>query len=82
MVVASGEDAQVVGGGDSSGIRWLAVPESESIFCDSGLVDIISTFCANQETFVADSHVEYCGGTLEDIGEETRVDVRLLVVQI
>lgn len=31
---------------------------------------------------MADCHVENSGWALEDIGEETSVDVRLLVVQI
>ena len=82
MVVAGGEDTQIVGGSDSSGVRWLTIACSKSVFCDGSLSNIVSSFCANKEAFVTEGSIEGGGGALEDIGEETCVDVGLLVVEV
>lgn len=82
MVVARGEDGQVVGGGDGSGIGALAVTGCESILGDRGLADIISTFCADEETLMAESQVEACSWALQEVGEQPGVDVGLLVEEV
>ena len=83
MVVACGEDAQIVGGLDRSCVRAGAVASCDSVLCDRGLIDIVATFCTNEETLVAERHVD--GGdraALEEVDEGADVDVGLLVVQI
>lgn len=82
VVVTGGKDAQIVGGGDGCGIGWLTVACGKSILGDGSLSNIISSFCADQETFMAESSVKSCDWALEEIGEETSVNVRLLVVEV
>ena len=82
VVVACGEDAQVVCGLDSGGVGTLAVTGGERVLGDGGLTNIVSTFCTDQETLMAECDVEVCGGALEEVGEKTSVDVWLLVVEV
>ena len=82
MIVAGREDGQVVGGRDSGGVGTLAVSCCKSILCDGGLANIVSTFCANEETFVTESDVHGGGRSLEEVGEQTGVDVGLLVEEV
>jgi hypothetical protein len=82
VVVACAEDGEVVGSSDSSAVLRLRVRSSKRILCDRGFAHIIPGLCTNEETLVADGSVEGCSGTLEDIGEQTCLDVLLLVDQV
>ena len=82
MVVAGGEDAEIVACGNRSGVRRLRVTRGERVLGDSGLRDVVSTFSTDDESFVSDGHVECCGGAFEEVGEQSGVDVGLLVVQV
>lgn len=82
MVVAGGEDAQVVGRSNGSGVGWLRVSGSQSISCDSSLSNIVSTFGTNDETLVANGCIEGSNRSLEQIGEETGMERWLLVEEV
>lgn len=82
MVVAGGKDAQVVGGGDGSGVGALAVAGGESVLGDGGLADIVASLGTDEEALVAQGDVEGGGGALEEVGEQAGVDVGLLVQQV
>ena len=81
MVVARGDDAQVIRGGNGGGVRWLAVSDCKSVFGNGGFANIVACFAANEEAFVADGSIEGCSRALVG-AEEASVDVGLLVVEI
>lgn len=82
VVVASGEDAQVVGGGDGGRVGSLAVAGGEGVFGDGGLSDIVAALSTDEETLVAEGDIEGGGRALEEVGEQAGVDVGLLVQQV
>lgn len=53
VVVAGGEDAEVVGGGDGGSVGALAVAGGEGVFGDGGLADIVASLSADEESLVA-----------------------------
>ena len=82
MIVAGGEDAQVVGGCDSCGVAPLAVSCCETVLGDSCFLDVVAAFCADKEAFVAEGHVDGRDGAFEEVDEGADVDVGLLVVEV
>lgn len=82
VVVARAEDAQVVRRGDGGGVAALRVSCGESVAGDGGLADIVTSFCADEETLMAERDVESGGWALEQVGEQACVDVGLLVEQV
>lgn len=82
MVIAGGEDAQVVGGGDGGGIRALAVARGEGVFGDGSLADIVASLGSDEETLMAQGDVESGSGALEEVGEQAGVDVGLFVQEV
>lgn len=82
VVIAGGEDAQVVGGGDGGGIRALAVARGEGVFGDGSLADIVAALGSDEETLMAQGDVEGGGGALEEVGEQAGVDVGLFVQEV
>lgn len=82
MVVASSEEAEVVGGGDGSRVLWERVGDGSGVLGDGGLLDVITTLGTNQETLMAENGVEVGGGALQEVEEGTAVDVWLLEVEV
>ena len=82
MVVACGEDGQLVRRRNGRGIASLAVACREAVFRDSCLLDIVAAFSANKEAFVAESQVDSCDGAFEEVDKGSDMDVGLLVVEV
>lgn len=82
MVVAGGEEGQVVAGGDGSGVLGNAVADGSRVLGDGGLVDVVATLSTDEEALVAENGVEVGGGAVQEIEEGTGVQVGLLEVQV
>ena len=83
MVVRSREDAQVVGGGDGSGVNTgQLVANGGRVASDGSLLDIVAGLSTGEETLVAESDIDGGGGTLQEVEESTSVNVGLLEVDI
>lgn len=82
MVVAGGEERQVVAGGDGSGVLGNAVTDGGGVLGDGGLVDVVTTLGTDEEALVAENGVEVGGGAVKQIEEGTGVQVGLLEVQV
>lgn len=82
VVVAGGEDGQVVGSGDGSRVLGNAVADGSGVLGDGGLLDVIATLSTDKEALVAENSVEVGGGAVEEIEESTSVHVGLLEVEV
>lgn len=82
MVVASGEDAQVVASGDGSSVLGNAVADGSGVLGDGGLLDVVATLSTDKETLVAENSVEVGGRAVEEVEEGTSVQVGLLEVEV
>lgn len=82
MVIARREDAQVVRRRNGCRIASLAVAGREAVFRHGCFLDIIPTFRADQESFVAEGQVYGRDRALEEVDEGADVDVGLLVVEV
>lgn len=82
MVVAGGEQRQVVAGGDGSRVLGNAVADGSRVLGDGGLGDIVATLGTNQEALVAEDGVEVGGGAVQEVEEGTGVQVGLLEVEV
>lgn len=82
MVIACGEDAQVVRGRDRRRIAALAIPSRKSVLGNGGFSDIVATLRADEETLVAQCDIEGRGRAFKDVGEQAGVDVGLLVQDV
>lgn len=82
MVVAGGEEAQVVASGDGSGVLGNAVADSGGVLGDGSLLDIVATLSTDEEALVAEDSVEVGGGAAQQIKEGTSVQVGLLEEEV
>lgn len=82
VVVGSGEDAALVGGGDGSGPGGLLETNSGGKGGDAGLLDIVTGGGTGEEALVADDGVDVGGRALEQVGEGAEVELGLLEVQV
>lgn len=82
MVVASGEQAQVVGCCDSGGVCGEAVADSSGIVGDGSLLDIVATLSTDEETLVAENSIEVGRWALEQVEESAGVEVWLLEEEV
>lgn len=82
MVVGSGEDAQVVGGGDGGAVLGGDVADGGAVAGQGGLVDIVAGAGTGQEALVADDGVDVGGGALEEVEEGAAVEAGLLEEQV
>ena len=82
VVIARGEDAQVVRGGDGSGVERGAVSKRSTIFRDCGLLHIVSDLTTGEVAFVSENGIEGGGGALEGVDEGAEIDVGLLVEEV
>ncbi len=82
VIVTGREHAEVVRRSHGRSIATLAVSRSEGVARDGRLANVVSTFCADEETLVAERQVHGRGWALEQVGEQARVDVGLLVEQV
>lgn len=82
MVVAGGEDAQVVSGGNSGAVGGGLVADGGAVAGDLGLLDVVTDGGTGEETLVADESVNGGGGALGEIEEGAAVEVGLLEVQV
>lgn len=78
VVVAGGEDAQVVGSGDGSAVLGGQVADGGAVAGDGGLLDIVAGRGTGEETLVADNGIDVGSGALEEIEEGSAVESRLL----
>lgn len=82
VVVAGGENAQVVGGGDSGVVGRGVVTDGQGVVGDLSLLDIKSSGTTGEETLVADKGIDAGGGALEEVDESAAVEVGLLELQV
>lgn len=82
MVVRSGEDAQVVGGGDGGAVLGGDVADGGAVAGQGSLVDIVAGAGTGQEALVADDGVDVGGGALEEVEEGAAVEAGLLEEQV
>jgi hypothetical protein len=82
VVVASGEERQVVAGSDGSGVLGNAVADSSGVLGDSSLVDVVATLSTDEESLVAENGVEVSGRAVQEVEEGTGVQVGLLEVEV
>lgn len=82
MVVAGGENAQVVAGGDGGGVLGNTVANGSGVLGDGSLLDVVATLSTNDEALVAENSVEVGGGAAEEVEESTSVQVGLLEVEV
>lgn len=78
VVVAGGEDAQVVGGGDGGAVLGRDVADGGAVAGDGGLLDVVAGRGTGEEALVADDGVNVGGGALEEIEEGAAVEGGLL----
>lgn len=57
LVVAGGDDAQVLGANDAGSVVWSLVAETEAVPGDSGLLDIVTSLTTNKEAIRASGHI-------------------------
>lgn len=82
MVVAGGENAQVVAGGDGGSVLGNAVANGSGVLGDGSLLDVVATLSTDDEALVAENSVEVGGGAAEEVEESTSVQVGLLEVEV
>lgn len=78
MVVAGGEDAQVVRGGDGGAVLGGEVADSGAVAGNGGLLNVVAGRGTGEETLVTDNGVDVGGGALEEVEEGSAVEGRLL----
>lgn len=82
MVVASGEDGEVVGGVDAGGPERSSVPDSSSVVGDGCLLDIVGSLETDEKTVLASDEIDLCGWAFKEIEEGASVDVGLFEVKV
>jgi hypothetical protein len=82
VVVAGGEDREVVGGSDGSRLLGKAVADSSGVLGDGSLLHIVATLSTDEEALVAENDVQVGSGALEEVEEGTGVQVGLLEVKV
>lgn len=82
VVIACGEDAQVVGGMDCGRILCQAISDSGRVFRHRGLLNIVACLSSDEESFMSEHSIEIRGRTFEKIEEGAEVEVWLLVVEV
>lgn len=82
MVVACGEDAQVVARGDGCAVHAVLVANGSGVASDGCLLDIVTGFTTDDEALVADDGVDCCGRAFEQVDEGTHVEGGLLEVEV
>jgi len=82
VVVAGGENAQVVSGGDGSTVGRGVVSDGGAVAGDGSLLDVITSGGTGEEAIVANNGIDIGGGALEEIEEGTAVEVGLLEVEV
>lgn len=82
VVVAGGEDGEVVAGSDGSRVVGKAVTNGSGVLGDGSLLDIVTTLSTDEETLVAKDDVEVSSRALQEVEESTGVKVGLLEVKV
>ena len=82
VVVAGGEEGQVVAGSDGSRVLGNAVTDGSGVLGDGSLVDVVATLSTDEEALVAEDGVEVGSGALQEVEEGTGVQVGLLEVEV
>ena len=82
VVVGSGEDAALVGGGDGGGVGGVGETDGGGECGDVGVLDVEAGRGTSQEALVADDGVNVGGGALEQVEEAAEVELGLLEVQV
>lgn len=78
MVVASSEDAQIVGSGDGGTVLGGDVTDSGAVASDGGLLDVVTGRGTGEESLVSDDSVDVGSRTLEQVEEGAAVEGGLL----
>jgi hypothetical protein len=82
VIVASGEQAQVVAGSHGARIGGLAVANSKGVLSDGSLGDIVASLATDEEAILTNDKVQCGCGSFEDIGEQAGVEGWLLVEDV
>lgn len=82
MVVAGGEQRQVVAGSDGSRVLGNAVADSSRVLGDGSLLHIVATLGTDEEAFVAKNGIKVGGRAVEEVEEGTGMNIGLLEVEV
>lgn len=82
MIIACGEDAQVVGGLDGRGVLRQTVADGGGVFGHGGFLNIVASLGADEKSLVAKHGVDVGGWAFEEVEEGAEVEVGLLVIQV
>lgn len=84
LVVGGGEDAQGVGGSDSSVVEGGGVTNSGAVLGDGGLLDVVADLTTNNEALVGNDGIgNGANGTSgRVVSEDAAVEVGLLEVEV
>lgn len=82
VVVAGGEDRQVVGGNEGEGVGGLLVTDTSGVTGQGGGLDVVGDGGTGGETVLAEGEVTVEGWTLEDVDEGSDVEGVLGVVVV
>jgi hypothetical protein len=84
LVVRSSDEAEVVGGSQSTRVGGGLVTESSGVAGDGGLLDVVASLSTGKVTLVASDSVDDGRevASSRDVGESTDMEVRLLEVEV
>lgn len=82
VVVAGGENAQVVASGDGGSVLGNAVADGSGVLGNGSLLDVVATLSTDNKTLVAEDSVEVGSGAAEEVEESTGMQVGLLEVEV
>lgn len=82
VVVRSGEHRQVGGGGGSHVVKRVSVTDTDRVLVDGGVVDVVTQFGTGGETVVSHSQVSGGNWALQQVEEQTSIDLILLVEKV
>lgn len=85
LVVAGGNDAEVLGANDAGSVVWGLVSKTQAVLGDGSLLDVVASLTTNEEALVSGSHVnDRIDVALSSsvVDEGARVDVGVLEGQV
>lgn len=82
VIVARGEDAEVVGGLDRGRVLGQTVSDRGRVLGHCRFLNIIACLGADEEPFMSQHGVNVGGRSFEEVEEGTEVEVGLLVVEV
>lgn len=82
VVVSSGEDRQVGGGGHGNGVQWVGVADTDGVLVELGGGNVVTQLGTGGEAVVGNGQVSGGNRALEQVEEQAGVDGGLLVEEV